>query len=167
VQIGACSDAEKGSALARKAATLRRGLAASDYRRLAEFRYLLRRFVVFSERAAERAGLTPQQHQALLAVKGHPADIPVTVGELATRLAIRHHSAVGLVDRLAAKALVRRRSAEADRRRILVELTPKAEALLARLSMAHRNELERLAPLLRALLDDFGRGSARPARRTR
>lgn len=133
-----------------------RNLAPADYWRLAEFRYLLRRFLVFSEQAADHAGLTAQQHQALLAIKGHPGRDPVTVGELAGRLAVRHHSAVGLVDRLVAKALVVRRAAADDRRRILIELTPKADRLLARLSVAHRNELGRLAPLLRVLLDEFG-----------
>ncbi|MGH6968216.1 MAG: MarR family transcriptional regulator [Stellaceae bacterium] len=80
-----------------------------------------------------------------------------TIGDLATRLAIRHHSAVRLVDRLVAKALVRRRPATVDRRQIRLELTPRAETLLARLSVAHRDELERLAPLPSALLDAFGR----------
>ncbi|HYL33799.1 MAG TPA: helix-turn-helix domain-containing protein [Stellaceae bacterium] len=136
-------------------------MAAADYLRLAEFRYLLRHFLAFSERAAGRAGLTAQQHQALLAIKGYPARAAVTVGDLAARLAIRHHSAVGLVDRLVAKALVRRRGGIADRRQIRLELTPKAESRLAYLSVAHRNELERLAPLLRVLLDAFGQPKTR------
>jgi DNA-binding MarR family transcriptional regulator len=110
---------------------------------------------MFSEEAAEAAGLTAQQHQALLAIKGFAASGPITTGTLAERLGIRHHSAVGLVDRLAAKALVKRRSGTADRRQVLLALTPKAEALLARLSAAHRDELERLAPLLQALLAHF------------
>jgi DNA-binding MarR family transcriptional regulator len=142
-----------------------RGLAAADYVRLAEFRHLLRQFLVFSERAAGRAGLTAQQHQALLAIKGYQAKAAATVGHLAARLAIRHHSAVGLVDRLVAKALVRRRSGVVDRRQIRLELTPKAESRLARLSVAHRNELERLAPLLRVLLDAFGEPKTRKSSR--
>ncbi|MGH7001191.1 MAG: MarR family winged helix-turn-helix transcriptional regulator [Stellaceae bacterium] len=89
-------------------------------------------------------------------MKGFPGGERATVGALAARLAIRHHSMVGLVDRLVAKALIRRRSVASDRRQIKLELTPKAQSRLARLSVAHRNELERLAPLLRALLDDFG-----------
>jgi DNA-binding MarR family transcriptional regulator len=133
--------------------------------RLAEFRHLLRQFLVFSERAAGRAGLTAQQHQALLAIKGYQAKAAATVGHLAARLAIRHHSAVGLVDRLVAKALVRRRSGVVDRRQIRLELTPKAESRLARLSVAHRNELERLAPLLRVLLDAFGEPKTRKSSR--
>jgi DNA-binding MarR family transcriptional regulator len=132
-----------------------RSLAAADYERLAEFRYLLRQFLIFSEEAAEEAGLTAQQHQALLAIKGFGQEKPMTTGDLAGRLGIRHHSAVGLVDRLLSKSLVRRKSGSEDRRQVLVTLTPKAEALLARLSAAHHDELERLAPLLHTLLAHF------------
>ena len=133
----------------------RRGLSQADYERLAEFRYVLRHFLVFSENAAAAAGLTAQQHQALLAIKGFGAPGRVATGVLAERLGIRHHSAVGLIDRLSAKTLVRRRSTSDDRRRVLIELTPKAEGLLAKLSVTHLDELERLAPLLRILLADF------------
>jgi DNA-binding MarR family transcriptional regulator len=133
-----------------------RPLADADYGRLAEFRYLLRHFLAFSETAAEKTGLTPQQHQALLAIKGFPETsriaAGVTVGELAERLGVRHHSAVGLIDRLAAKGLVLRHGGIKDRRRVLIDLTPKAEALLAGLTLAHRDELKRLAPLLRKIL---------------
>ena len=133
-----------------------RELAKADYERLAEFRYLLRRFLDFSEQAAVEAGLTAQQHQALLAIKGFAGRDYATTGELAERLCIRHHSAVGLIDRLVSKALVTRRSGTDDRRQVLVELTPAAESLLAGLSAAHRDELERLAPLLQGLLGNFG-----------
>jgi len=142
--------------MARKARGTR--LTRSDYERLAEFRYLLRQFLIFSEEAADRAGLTAQQHQALLAIKGFGAAQPLTVGELAGRLGIKHHSAVGLVDRLLAKSLVRRQAGARDRRQVMIRLTPRAERLLARLSAAHRAELERLAPLLQTLLAEFGRG---------
>jgi DNA-binding MarR family transcriptional regulator len=132
-----------------------RQLADADYERLAEFRYLLRRFLIFSEDAADQAGLTAQQHQALLAIKGFGRDKPMTTGEIAERLGIRHHSAVGLIDRLLSKSLVKRQSGSEDRRQVLVTLTAKAETLLARLSAAHRDELERLAPLLQTLLTHF------------
>jgi len=132
-----------------------RPLADADYERLAEFRYLLRQFLIFSEDAAEQAGLTAQQHQALLAIKGFGRDRPLTTGDLAGRLGIRHHSAVGLIDRLLSKSLVKRQSGAEDRRQVLLTLTPKAENLLARLSAAHRDELERLAPLLQTLLTHF------------
>jgi DNA-binding MarR family transcriptional regulator len=132
-----------------------RPLTAADFERLAEFRYLLRHFMIFSEDAAEETGLTAQQHQALLAIKGFGGDKPMTIGDVAERLGIRHHSAVGLVDRLLSKSLVRRRHGAQDRRQVLLTLTPKAEALLTRLSAAHRDELKRLAPLLQTLLKHF------------
>lgn len=132
-----------------------RPLANADYQRLAEFRYLLRHFLIFSEDAAEGAGLTAQQHQALLAIKGFGGDKPMTTGDLAGRLGIRHHSAVGLIDRLLSKSLVRRRTGLEDRRQVLLTLTPKAEALLAGLTAAHRDEIKRLAPLLQTLLKHF------------
>ena len=138
-------------------------LSKADYERLAEFRYLLRHFLIFSENAAAQAGLTAQQHQALLAIKGTVGRAHVTTGELAERLGIRHHSAVGLIDRLAAKDLVIRRSGPDDRRQVLIELAPTAETLLAELSTAHREELARLAPLLRALLGHLERGAAKEA----
>lgn len=127
-------------------------LSNADYQLLAQLRYLLRRFAAFSEAAARRAGLSAQQHQALLAVRGFPGRARVSVGELAERLQLRHHSAVGLIDRLAARGLLRRHYDRRDGRRVLVTLTPRGQARLARLSRAHREELARLAPLLRALL---------------
>jgi DNA-binding MarR family transcriptional regulator len=128
-------------------------LTDADYERLAEFRYVLRRFLIFSEDAAKKSGLTAQQHQALLAIKA--VHKPMTTGRLAERLSIRHHSAVGLIDRLASKSLVKRLTGPDDRRQVLLALTPKSEALLANLSKAHREELERLAPLLESLLAHF------------
>lgn len=132
--------------------TARVSLGKPDYETLAEFRYLLRNFVAFSDAAAEEAGLRPQQHQALLVIKGFPGRERITIGELAERLGIRHHSAVGLVDRLVGHGLVRRHAERADRRQVTVALTPEAEALLARLSLAHRDALTRLAPLFQELL---------------
>jgi DNA-binding MarR family transcriptional regulator len=127
-------------------------LEPADYERLADFRYLIRRFLIFSEEAANEAGLTAQQHQALLAIKGYRGRDPLTIGVLAQRLAIRPHSAVGLLDRLASKELIRRREGSGDRREVLIELTGTAEILLRKLSVTHRDELRRLAPLLRGLL---------------
>lgn len=126
-------------------------LAKADYETLAEFRHLLRRFVAFSDAAAEAAGLRPQQHQALLVIKGFAGRERITIGELAERLGIRHHSAVGLVDRLVARNLACRRADRMDRRQVEIALTPRAEALLTRLSLAHRGELTRLAPLFQGL----------------
>lgn len=106
---------------------------------MAEFRYQIRRFLRFSEQAARRAGLEPAQHQLLLAVKAHDGE--PTVGDLAERLQLRHHSVVGLIDRLAESGLVRRNRAEGDRRQVRVRLTPKGEAVLRKLSLDHRAEL--------------------------
>jgi DNA-binding MarR family transcriptional regulator len=124
-----------------------------DYRTLSDFRYLIRSFLEFSQIAASAAGLTSRQHQSLLAIKGFPRDGEPTVGELAERLRIRHHSMVELVDRLEAAGLVRRRHDPADRRRVLVGLTDAAEARLADLSATHLDELRRLRPALLAALD--------------
>lgn len=148
-------DAEKETGRKRRDDRGAAELPQADYELLAEFRYLLRHFLVFSEAAAEEAGLTAQQHQALLAIKGHRGAQPLTTGALAERLAIRPHSTVGLIDRLAAKGLIRRRPASTDRRQVLIELTPTAETLLRGLTVAHRDEIRRLAPLLRGLLSEL------------
>ncbi|HXR91982.1 MAG TPA: MarR family transcriptional regulator [Steroidobacteraceae bacterium] len=133
-----------------------RALAKADYETLSELRYLMRRFAAFSEAEARSAGLTPQQHQALLTIRGFPGKSLATIGNLAERLNLRPHSAVGLVDRLASKGLLRRHVDRADRRKVRVVLTPRSQALLAGLSLAHRDELRRLAPLLRGLLARLG-----------
>jgi DNA-binding MarR family transcriptional regulator len=130
-----------------------RKLTLADYRALAGIRRGMRQFLEFSAGAAQGAGLTPAQHQALLAIKGMPG--PVTVGALAQWLGVRHHSAVGLADRLAALKLVVRKPDPADRRRVQLRVTARADAKLAALSQIHRAELRRfstaLAPLLAAL----------------
>src|SRR3981081_485117 len=95
----------------------------ADYEALSEFRYLIRCFLQFSQNAARAVGLPPRQHQALLAIKGFPVGHTVTVGELAERLRIRHHSAVELVDRLSEAGLVRGLPAANDPRAILLSLT--------------------------------------------
>lgn len=115
---------------------------------LAEFRYQMRRFLRFSERAARAAGLEPRQHQLLLAVKGLPAGRHATVGEIAERLQVRHHSAVELIDRLVARGLVRRRRHRPDRRQVVVRLTARGEAVLRELSLSHLAELRALSKTL-------------------
>ncbi|MFI5337586.1 MAG: MarR family transcriptional regulator, partial [Opitutales bacterium] len=97
----------------------------------------------------------PQQHQALLAIKGFPGRDYASVGELAERLQLRHHSAVGLVDRLARRRLVRRLHSKSDGRRLEVRLSPQGERLLGRLSAAHLRELRQLRPELRRLLESI------------
>ena len=123
-----------------------------DYKRLAQFRHTVRRFLRFSESAAEKAGLTPQQHQALLAVRGSDKERS-SIGELAEQLQLRHHSAVGLVTRLEKSGLVERLSDPLDRRRVLVSLCLKGRAILEELTAAHREEVRRLGPELRKLLE--------------
>jgi DNA-binding MarR family transcriptional regulator len=170
-----------------------RAVSDREYEMLASFRHALRRFLSFSEEAARVVGLTPQQHQALLAIKGFQgkgvagkgftgksvaagkgvadksiADKSitdksaagrsvqtrgeVTIGELAEALQIKHHSAVGLVDRLVDQGLATRVQAEGDRRQVLVSLTPHGLDLLAELTSTHRRELQRVGPELRTLL---------------
>jgi DNA-binding MarR family transcriptional regulator len=132
-----------------------RRLNEQDYRLLSEFRYQLRCFLEFSEAAAARAGLTSRQHQALLAIKGAREGAIPSVGYLAERLRIRHHSAVELVDRLAEGRLITREPDPEDRRRVRLKLTPTADEHLASLSANHLAELSRLRPsLLELLLPD-------------
>jgi DNA-binding MarR family transcriptional regulator len=137
------------------AAFSRRALTKADYELLAAWRHALRRFLAFSRAAAEQEGIPPQQHQALLAIKGFPGREQVTVGELAERLLLRHHSAVGLVDRLVRQRLVRRVPSATDRRRVHVALTPAGEAIVRRLSTVHLDELRQLRPQLRRLVDSM------------
>lgn len=128
-------------------------LTKSNYELLAALRRALRIFQRFSRDAARGAGLTPQQHQALLAIKGFPGRDYASIGELAESLQLRHHSAVGLVDRLCRKQLARRTTSSADRRRVDVRLTPRGEACIERLSAAHLRELRQLGPGIRRLLE--------------
>ncbi|MGH8811745.1 MAG: MarR family winged helix-turn-helix transcriptional regulator [Advenella sp.] len=128
-------------------------LDQSDYTALAEFRYLIRCFLQFSEERAKSVGLTARQHQALLVIKGYGKGEPITVGTLADRLRIKHHSAVELANRLAESGLVQRRADQADQRKVLLQLTLLAQEHLAALSAAHRDELSRIKPMLRRLLD--------------
>lgn len=127
-------------------------LSKADYELLAEFRYNLRKFLGFSEAAAAGQGLTPQQYQVLLAIQGFPGRERVTIGELAEQMQVRHHSAVGLVDRMARLGLVRRATSAEDRRRVEVSLTAKGLRTLEKLYRAHREELRTAGPRLIGLL---------------
>jgi DNA-binding MarR family transcriptional regulator len=127
-------------------------ITRAEYETLAAFRHSLRQFLRFSEEAANGAGLTPQQHQALLAIKGFPGRDRVTIGELAERLQIRHHSAVGLADRLVSARLIAREQSAADRRQVFLALTARGEAVLEKLSAAHKEQLRRVAPQIESLL---------------
>jgi len=140
-------------------------LSPADYELLADFRYALRRFAVFSEGAAARLDLMPQQHQALLAIKGSRQGAAgrrgLYVGEIAERLLIRPHTAAELVGRLARLDLVRREPDPEDGRRVEVVLTSKAERLLEDLSASHLEELRAMRPLLTRLLARIGEEPAR------
>ncbi len=126
------------------------------YRTLAAFRHALRQFLAFSEEAARAAGLPPQQHQALLAIKGHARGDAMSVGDLAEHLLVRHNSAVELVNRLVGARLVVRAADKEDKRRVTLALTAKAEKILAALSAAHLAELKRSGPLLVELVERIG-----------
>jgi DNA-binding MarR family transcriptional regulator len=130
-------------------------LSSAHYETLAEFRYTLRKFLRFSEQAAHAAGITPQQHQAMLAIKGFPGRTPITIGELAERLQILPHSAVGLVDRLVADGYLRRRHVRKDKRQVCLNLTARGQAILGRLSSSHFDQLRRLQPGINRLLKSF------------
>jgi len=133
-----------------------RALSRTDYEALARLRYLLRRFAAFSAAAAQEMGLPARQHQALLAIKGHPRAEPMTVGALGESLLITPHAATELVDRLADAGLVTRRPDSSDRRRLLLKLTAKAERTLRALSLAHLREIRQTAPALQEILGSLG-----------
>jgi DNA-binding MarR family transcriptional regulator len=122
-------------------------LAKADYEALAAFRLALRRFLAFSDAAIREKGITPQQHQALLAIKASPEE-RLTIGALAEALLLQHHSCVELANRLEAAGLVTRAPAADDRRKVFLELTPEAGALLAGLATTHLRELAGIRPLL-------------------
>ena len=123
-----------------------------DYTALAEWRYQLRRLLGRRETAARAAGVEPQQYMLLLQIKGLEARRAVTIGMLAERLQIRHHSAVELVDRLVERGMVARRRDDGDRRQVIVTLRPAGEAVLRRLALNSLAELRSEGPALLATL---------------
>jgi DNA-binding MarR family transcriptional regulator len=140
--------------------------AATRYQALADFRYALRRFFAFSEQAADAAGLSPRQYQALLAILGARGNLGI--GDMAERLMIRHHTAGELVNRLEANGFVARTKDRDDARRVYVMPTAKAERLMAGLASAHLVELKGIRPVLEQLLDQFdalpAASASRPAK---
>jgi DNA-binding MarR family transcriptional regulator len=123
-----------------------------QYGQLLGFRSALRQFLRWSEDQAAKAGLTPQQHQLLLAIRGHGSSTPPSVGDVAGYLLLRHHSAVELVDRAERAGLVTRHEDRADRRLVRLGLTAKGRRVLERLSAAHLEELRRLAPMVASVV---------------
>lgn len=127
-----------------------------DYAKLLGFRTGLRRFLRWSESEARAAGLTPAQHQLLLAIRGHEGEAGPTVGELSEYLVLRHHSVVELIDRATKAGLVRRRRDPDDHRFIHLQLTASGKRRIEKLSQLHLEELRQLAPLLASLGDETG-----------
>jgi len=121
-----------------------RTLRKRDYEALARFRRALREFLIFTEEGARAAGVTPHQHQLLLAVKGQPGRSWATISELAAALQVRHHTVVGLVDRSERSDLVVRAKSDVDRRQVRVKLSRRGEGILKRLSSRNLAELGRL-----------------------
>jgi DNA-binding MarR family transcriptional regulator len=119
-------------------------LTKEDFEALARFRFAIRRYLRFSEETVRRHGVTPQQYQLMLAIKGFPGREWAVVREIAERLQLRHHSVVELVDRAQIQDLVRRTTDPDDGRAVRVRLTDEGEDLLGRLSALHRDELRRM-----------------------
>jgi DNA-binding MarR family transcriptional regulator len=130
-------------------------ISKTDYETLAKFRYALRQYLHFSEEAVRKAGITLQQHQALLFIIGFPGREQITIRELAERLQIQHHSAVGLVNRLEEQELVERKQNQQDRRQVLIGLTDKGANTLEGLASLHWEELRHLGPQLCMILEQI------------
>ena len=147
--------------------TRRQAPALADYRALAAFRYEIRRFLAWSEQTARAAELEPQQHQLLLAVKGLPAGREPTIGAVAERLCVEHHTAVALVDKLEARGFLRRERSADDRRKVFLTLLPAGAKKLAELSRKHKAHLATTGePLLAALQSILGDLTGNGARAT-
>jgi len=123
-------------------------LTKQDFEALARFRFGIRRYLRFSEETVRRHGVTPQQYQLMLALKGYPGREWAVVREIAERLQLRHHSVVELVNRAQGEGLVRRTADPHDARAVRVHLTAEGEHLLGRLSALHRDELRRMETAL-------------------
>jgi DNA-binding MarR family transcriptional regulator len=138
-------------------------LTTDEYHNLAEFRRQIRRFLHFSETVAKEHGIEPQQHQMLLAVRGLPEGIRPTIGEIASRLYLQHHSAVELANRLESTGAIAREAGSEDKREVRIRLTPQGRTILRKLALAHRNELEKSGPELASILQSVlrqARGNA-------
>lgn len=137
-------------------------MTEAQYRRLLRIRSGLRQFLRWSEEQARHAGLTGPQHQLLLAVKGHADPRGPTIGDIAEYLVLKHHSAVGLIDRADRSGLVVRRADPDDHRVVRLRLTAKGERSLAKLSALHLEELARLAPEMSSVWQDLGSSKPHP-----
>ena len=143
--------------------SMKRSANNAEYQALAQFRFLIRRYLNNGEKAARSVGLEPQQYMGLLALRGLPADLQPTIRSLAERLQIQHHSAVELVDRMERRGLFRRERSNRDRRQVHVHVTARGEKLLSRLVRYRIAELRVTAPelarALQAVLATASRGT--------
>lgn len=145
-------------------AELRYHLTTQHYAQLAAWRRALRTFLRFSERAAADVGLGSQQYQAMLVVRGWAEERPVTIGDLAGELFIKHNSAVGLVDRLVQQRIMTRATSSADRRKVELRLTASGRRVLSKLAAMHRRELQRIGPFLKRFFAEVSRPRPRRAK---
>jgi DNA-binding MarR family transcriptional regulator len=133
-------------------------ISGGEFRALAELRYRIRLFLKEGDAAAREAGLEPQQYLMLLAIRGLPPEVPAKIQTLADRLALKHHSAVELVDRLERRGYVRRSRGKEDRRQVLVSVLPKGQKVLERVVQQRISELRasgrELVKAIEALLED-------------
>jgi DNA-binding MarR family transcriptional regulator len=131
-----------------------RSLQAEDYEALAAFRYAMRKFLSFSKRAlAHEAQLTPEQYEALLALKAFSSSTGLTISDLSERLQVKHNTAVGIVDKLEEMSLLRREPGVLDRRQVFLKLVPEGDRILARVAAIHREELRVRSPeMIEALM---------------
>ncbi len=146
--------------MARSSPAANAALRPQEFAALAAYRQALRHFIHFSTEAAGEVGLSQQQYQVLLAVKATPEGRLLTIGDLAETMLIRHHSAVGLVDRLTRRGWLRRVADPTDARRVRIRLTSAGNRVLGRLAAVHYNELRRLGPQLVQALQSLGVGKA-------
>ena len=139
-----------------------------DFEAMAELRYQIRRFIRFSENAARDEGIEPQQQQLLLAIKGLPDGVKPTIGVLAERMQLQHHSVVGLIDRLVDRGLLVRLRATDDKRQVLIKLSHDGEECLRNLALHHLQELQSVGPkfveVLQGLIDHTGSSNKHGAR---
>ena len=127
-------------------------LQPEDYDSLAAFRYAMRKFLRFSKDALAEANMTPEQYEALLAIKTRGDSTGIIIGELSERLQVKHHTVVSLVDKLVSQKWVARASATEDRRKVHVTLTPLGSSTLARFAAIHRREMRKRSPEMIAAL---------------
>jgi DNA-binding MarR family transcriptional regulator len=152
------AEAEEGAVPSSSGRTSKRSkLSKADYEALASFRYAVRRYLAFAEGGAKSVGLTSQQHQALLAIKAQTLTRPMSIGDLAGELLLKHHSAVELVGRLEKAGFIERKVDVEDRRRTLISLTETGEGVLAALSSSNLRELRLIAPAFSGLLGQLNK----------